>query len=166
MSNLCHIRLLWESCFVKKWITLLCTLFFTIEFVRKEGHIKMRFTCPGSFSRIRRTLGAALTSSGALLWQTLSCCWKRKRLLLDVFGAFCCLLPPSDTSVNSNVLDLLRRWETALQRELGISGVMYRVGHIFPPDRNHQILVDLTMTPNTHFLYIFSEKSCFSIYDL
>ena len=23
MSNLCHIRLLWESCFVKKWITLL-----------------------------------------------------------------------------------------------------------------------------------------------
>ena len=98
MSNLCHIRLLWESCFVKKWITLLCTLFFTIEFVRKEGHIKMRFTCPGSFSRIRRTLGAALTSSGALLWQTLSCCWKRKRLLLDFLALFVAFFPQHTAS--------------------------------------------------------------------
>ena len=25
ISNLCHLRLVWESCFVKKWITLVCT---------------------------------------------------------------------------------------------------------------------------------------------
>ena len=102
--------------------------------------------------------GSALTDIVMLL--------KKKKAFIRFFGAFCCLLPPSDTSVNSNVLDLLRRWETALQRELGISGVAYRVGHIFPPDRHLQILVDLTMTPDTIFLKIFGEKSCFSIYDL
>ena len=43
----------------------------------------MRFTCLGSFSHIRHTLGARLTSFGAQLWLTLSWCWKgeKKELL-------------------------------------------------------------------------------------
>ena len=43
------------------------------------GGIQMRFTCLGSFSHIRHTLGARLTSFGAQLWLTLSWCWKEKK---------------------------------------------------------------------------------------
>ena len=34
MSNLCHIRLLWESCFVKKWITLIHIYIYFLTFLK------------------------------------------------------------------------------------------------------------------------------------
>ena len=59
------------------------TIFFWMLTYVNSLVFPMRFTCLGSFSRIRHTLGA-LMSSGAQLWQTLSWCWKGKKAHITI----------------------------------------------------------------------------------
>ena len=74
------------------------------------GGIQMRFTCLGSFSHIRHTLGARLTSFGAQLWLTLSWCWKEKKEgLLHYQFPFQATTIMSQMDWEYHILQLLKR---------------------------------------------------------